>query len=95
MAWVPERLAEVLAARLRVASDGEFDSLDALCTPGMHDVNRRLAATARPAVPREVLALAGRMLVEHVRRPPVGDLLESRDLEAVEEWYRSDRTIIG
>jgi hypothetical protein len=93
--WTPERLTEVLAARLRVASDGEFDSLDALCTPALGGLHRELAGMARPPIPREVLVLAGRVLVEHVRRSGAGDLLEPDDLKAAKEWYRSDRLIAG
>jgi hypothetical protein len=93
--WTPERLAEVLAARLRIASQGEYDSLDALFTPALRDIHRKLVDAARPAVPREVLVLAGRVLIEHVRRPAAGDLLEPQDLEAAKEWYRSDRSIVS
>ena len=86
--WNPERLAEVLAARLQVASDDVFDSLDALCTPALRGLNHELAILAHPAVPREVMVLASRLLVEHVRRPEVGDLLEPVDLEAARDWYQ-------
>lgn len=86
--WNPERLAEVLAARLQVASDDVFDSLDALCTPALRGLNHELAILAHPAVPREVMVLASRLLVEHVRRPDAGDLLEPVDLEAARDWYQ-------
>lgn len=91
--WTPERLAEVLSARLRSASDGEFDSLDALCTPALRGLNRELAGMAHPTIPREVLVLAGHLLREHVRRQGAGDLFEPADLDAVREWYRFDRLI--
>jgi hypothetical protein len=93
--WNPDRLAEVLAARLRIASEDEFDSLDAICTPALRGVNGELAQLARPAVPREVLMLAERALIEHVRKPSAGHLLEPEDLEAAKEWYHRDRLMAG
>jgi hypothetical protein len=93
--WNHKRLAEVLAARLRIASTGEFNSLDALCTPALRGLDRELAKIASPTIPREVLVLAGRVLLEHVRRPGADDLLELEDLKATEEWYRSNRQIAG
>lgn len=93
--WTPERLAEVLAARLRVASEGEFDSLDALCTPALRGLNRELASLVRPTIPREVLVLTHQVLVEHVRKPGAGDLIEPEDLEAAKEWYHRDRLMAG
>jgi hypothetical protein len=91
--WTPERLAEVLAARLRVASAGEFDSLDAISSPALRGLNFTLAQLVRPAVPREVVALAERVVFEHVRRDQPGELLQPEDLEAAREWYRLDRLI--
>jgi hypothetical protein len=89
--WTPERLAEVVAARLRAASAGEFDSLDAICSPALRNLNRELAGIARPLVPREVVALAGRVILEHIRRPDSGELLQPEDFEAARAWYRLDR----
>jgi hypothetical protein len=91
--WTPERLAEVLAARLRVASAGEFDSLDAICSPALRGLNVTLANMVRPAVPREAVALAERIVFEHVRRDHAGELLQPEDLEAAREWYHLDRPI--
>lgn len=93
MIWTPERLAEVLAARLRVASVGEFDSLDALCSPALRGLNSILANIVQPAVPREVIALAERVVFEHVRRDHSSELLQPEDLDAAREWYRLDRLI--
>jgi hypothetical protein len=92
--WTVDRLAEVLAARMRVASGGEFDSLDAISSPALRGLNRELANTVRPPIPREAVVLAGRIIFEHVRRPNAGELLEVEDLEAARDWYRRDRLMV-
>jgi hypothetical protein len=90
--WTSDRLAEVVAARLRAASTGEFDSLDAICSPALRNLNHELAMLASPPVPREVVALAGRVILEHIRRSDARELLQPEDFEAAREWYHLDRS---
>ena len=77
---------------MRTASAGEYDRLDAICSPALRNLNHGLASLARPLVPREVVALAGRLILEHIRRPGSGELLQPEDFEAVREWYHLDRS---
>lgn len=88
--WTTISLSEMLAARLRVASRGMFDNLDALCSPGLRGVHTILADAA-PNSPREVLSLAERLLLEHIWRVgPVGRL-ELVDLERALVWRQEQR----
>jgi hypothetical protein len=85
--WTREMLIEVLHERLRVASEGMFNSFDAICTPGLRDVEAELVRAARP-LPREVLMLAERLLWERFNRDGQEDSrLEPPDLDAVLKWY--------
>jgi hypothetical protein len=93
--WTPHRLTKVIAARLRIASNGEFDSLQALCTPALPDLDQKLADMANPVVPREVLVLANRVLWEHIRRVGASGLLDLEDLNAARDWYRADQLGTG
>ena len=84
--WTYETLVQILRERLRVASEGMFDSFDAICIPGLRDVEVDLVRTAKP-LPREVLVLAQRLFWEHVRHAgPVGRL-EPIDLDHALAWY--------
>jgi hypothetical protein len=84
--WKPELLVEVLHARLRAASRGEFDSLDAVSAPSLRDAEAELLAVV-PPVPRELLLLANRAIMEHVWRAGPSGGLEPEDVEAARCWY--------
>jgi len=85
--WTPERLAEMLQARVRVASGGEFNSLDAVSSPALHRVEETLIAEV--STPRELLELAERVLLQHVRLAGPTGLLEPEDLEATIALFTS------
>lgn len=84
--WTKEALVEVLRERLRVASEGMFNSLDAISDPGLRDAELELVETARPS-PREVVVLAERLLYEHWRRVGPRGKLDQQDLSAACQWY--------
>lgn len=87
--WTPELLVELIHARLRAATQGEFDSLDAVSAPSLRNAEAELLKDL-PRLPREVLALLNRVIVEHVRRVgPVGGL-EPEDIQAARDWYRKE-----
>jgi hypothetical protein len=86
--WTPERLVQMLQARVQVASGGKFGSLDAISSPVLHRVEETLIEKAAP-IPRELLVLAGRVLLEHVRRVGPAGLLEPEDLEAAITFFTS------
>jgi len=86
--WTPELLVELIHARLRAATQGEFDSLDAVSAPSLRNAEAELLAEV-PPLPREVLALLNQVIVEHVRRVgPVGGL-EPEDIRAARDWYQA------
>jgi len=85
--WTEDALVEVIRRRLSVASRGLFDSLDAMSSPALRGAEKKLARTARPPVPREVLVLAERLLVKHVQGPRAQGKLEPQDLESACKWY--------
>ncbi len=85
--WTADALAEVIRNRVSVASEGMFDSLDAISNPGLHDVEEKLVHQVRVRVPREVLVLTERLLVEHVQRAQARDKLDPQDLESAFAWY--------
>jgi hypothetical protein len=87
--WTPERLADMLQSRVRVASEGEFYSLDAISSPALHRVEQALIAEAM-LNPRELLVLAGRVLLEHVRRAGPTGLLEPQDLQKAINFFKSN-----
>ncbi len=87
--WGREGLIDVLHARLRTASQGAFDSLDAVSAPSLRNAEEELLKVA-PPVPRELLVLMNRLIEEHVRRRGSRGALEPEDLEAAKREYRCD-----
>jgi hypothetical protein len=79
ISWRPDQLIDILRMRIRVASGGEFDNLDAISDPGLRHIERTLVEKAQP-LPREVLALANHLFIKHSRRRNAGDHLEQIDL---------------
>ncbi len=90
--WSRDSLSEIIRRRLSVASDGLFDSLDAISDPGLRSAEETLAYASRPRVPREVLMLTEQLLVEHVQRCGARDKLEFQDLELALAWYGRQAT---
>lgn len=86
--WAKQTLVEMLQARLRAASDGSFVSFDALSTPDLYQIETKLVDVAKP-LPREVLVLAERLFVEHIRRVGPEDKLGPDDFKAAQTWYKS------
>jgi len=81
-------LAQVVQERLRLASEGGFDSFVAISTPDVADqVELRLAEVVHPALPREVIRLVQRVFYEHTRRVGPYGRLEQQDFEAALRWY--------
>jgi hypothetical protein len=88
--WKPESLVKVLHTRLRAASRGEFDSLDAISAPSLRDAETELLA-AVPPVPRELLVLINRAIIEHIRRAGPSGGLVPEDVKAAKLWYHRTR----
>ncbi len=89
--WSVATLVEVIQRRLSVASQGMYDSLDALSSPGLRGAEKKLARTVWPRVPRQMLILTERLLVEHVQRAGPHGKLEPQDLELACNWYAGQK----
>jgi hypothetical protein len=86
--WNVDSLAEVVRERLRVASEGMFDSLTAISRPDVSgQIERHLAEAISPSIPREIIRLSQRVFTEHVDRVGPYGRLEQRDFEAALAWY--------
>ena len=88
--WTPDMLDEMLRQRLNFASQGRFDNLDAICAADLRNVQAEIIEAAQP-LPREVLALAERLLLNHVRTHIEPDLLCAADLARTIDWYKGGR----
>jgi hypothetical protein len=85
--WGREGLIDVLHARLRTASRGAFDSLDAISAPSLRNAEVELLDII-PLIPRELLVLINRVIEEHVQRAGPTGALEPEDVRAAKAQYR-------
>lgn len=86
--WNVDSLAKVVRERLRVASEGMFDSLTAISRPDVPgQIERHLAEAIFPSIPREIIRLSQRVFTEHVDRVGPYGRLEQRDFETALAWY--------
>ena len=83
--WARQQLVQMLQSRVRVASKGEFHSLDAVSNPALHHLEETLAEQAHN--PRALLDLSNTLLLAHVRREKPGALLDEQDLASALELY--------
>lgn len=86
IAWEREGLIDVLHARLRTASRGDFDSLDAISAPSLRNAESELLDVV-PPVPRELLVLMNRVIEEHIQRSGPTGALEPEDVKAAKKKY--------
>ena len=89
--WNPSLLAEVVRRRVYVASEGAFGSLDAITSPALRDVETMLAQAVVP-LPREMLVLTRRVLIEHVHRSGSRGKIQEADVEGAIDWYANHKT---
>ena len=86
--WSNDDLVRLLRARIRIATGGRYDSLDALSSPGISAVEEQIAATVQP-LPREALYLAGQLLHSYLSRSAaLSSLIEPEDLTNVVVPYQ-------
>jgi len=91
--WTPELLIELIRQRIQFASHGAFHSLDAIASPALREIEHALATTVLP-LPREMLVLTHRVLVEHVNRRGIAGKIETEDLDAAIIWYKDNSPAI-
>ncbi len=65
--WTRPELVKVLRSRVKVATGGRFDSLDALSDPGLIGIEEEIAQIVQP-LPREAIYLASELLRSHFAR---------------------------
>jgi hypothetical protein len=92
--WTPELLAKVIQRRVYVASEGAFDSLDAVASPALRDIEMVLAEAVLP-LPREILVLTRRVLEEHVQRAGSSGRIQEQDVDAAIRWYSAHQPQIA
>ena len=85
--WQIPDLAMILRRRVRVASRGKFDSLDAISSRALRNVETLIAQRARP-LPRESIVLAGLVLDRYFARCSGVGELELEDIADAEEQYQ-------
>lgn len=84
--WDADLLAELLRKRIFAASDGRFESLDAISTPALTDVERQIVAAITP-LPRVALQVTRRALLHYAARMEEGQLDED-DIRCAINWYQ-------
>lgn len=90
--WDKYLLARVIQERLYTASEGMYDSLEAISTRDVGDqLEEHLAEIVHPQLPREMLRLTRQVFVEHIRRVGPYGRLERRDFVAAQDWYESQK----
>lgn len=92
--WTPAYLYQVISQRLLAASEEyrAITSLDALCTPALRGVEKRLLHVVRP-FPRDVVMLVEQLFIAHVQRVGPHGRLEPEDLGAAIQWYKRFDTL--
>lgn len=84
--WNADLLVELLRKRIFAASDGRFESLDAISTPALTDVERQIVDAIAP-LPRAALQVTRRALLHHAARTDGGQLDED-DIRHAINWYQ-------
>lgn len=84
--WNADLLVELLRKRIFAASDGWFESLDAISTPALTDVERQIVDEITP-LPRVALQVTRRALLNYAARTNEGQLDED-DIRQAIAWYQ-------
>jgi hypothetical protein len=88
--WTPDLLDEMIMQRLKTASNSLIYNLSSICTSELRDIQKQIIEIAN-YLPREVLILTERLLLEHVQRVKQPDVIELIDFETAVTWYRAFR----
>ncbi|MCS6937770.1 MAG: hypothetical protein NZM94_00785 [Roseiflexus sp.] len=84
--WNADLLVELLRKRIFAASDGRFESLDAISTPALADVEWQIVDEITP-LPRVALQVTRRALLNYAARTNEGQLDED-DIRQAIAWYQ-------
>lgn len=93
--WDAARLVKLVRQRVLVASQGQFNSLDALVTPGLRDFEDMLVEAVVDPRPREVLVLINDVFAAHIRYSGSTGKIEDKDWELGLKTYRRRAMPVG
>ncbi|MGQ9550431.1 MAG: hypothetical protein ACUVWS_17585 [Roseiflexus sp.] len=86
--WNHDLLVEMLRKRISAASEERFESLDAISSPALTDVERQIVATL-PPLPRIALQVTRHALLHYAARIEYGgQQLDEEDIHQAIAWYR-------
>jgi hypothetical protein len=81
----------MLRKRIFAASEGYFDSLDAISTPALNNVEHRIVANL-PPLPRVVLQVTRKAMLHYATRLNKSGQLDEEDIHYAIEWYLLHKT---
>ncbi|WP_448545483.1 hypothetical protein [Roseiflexus sp.] len=85
--WNHDLLVSMLRKRISAASEERFESLDAISTPALNDVERQIVVNL-PPLPRVVLQVTRQALLRYAARLENGGQLDEDDIHHAIAWYR-------
>lgn len=88
--WTPDLLAQVIRKRVYVSTQGVYDGLSPFCEPGLIDIELKLAQEVLP-LPREILVITQRLLIEQQLRQSDTPRISKEDLGNAIDWYRQNK----
>jgi hypothetical protein len=85
--WNHDLLVSMLRKRISAASEERFESLDAISTPALTDVERQIVANL-PPLPRVALQVTRQAMLHYAARLDNGGQLDEEDIHHAIAWYR-------
>ncbi len=85
--WNHDLLVSMLQKRISAASEERFESLDAISTPALTDVECQIVANL-PPLPRVALQVTRQALLHYAARLDNGGQLDEDDIHHAIAWYR-------
>ncbi|MFQ3631236.1 hypothetical protein [Roseiflexus sp.] len=90
--WTADLLIELLRKRIFAASGGRFESLDAISTPALTDVERQIVDAIAP-LPRAALQVTRKVLLQYAARIEIEEgQLDEDDIRQAIAWYQRHAT---
>jgi hypothetical protein len=93
--WTPPLLADVIRRRVYEASEGKFNTLDAVSSTAIRDIELQIARMT-PSLPREVIVLMNGLLLAYAERTAISvGQIELEDIKTARQWYDARRVVPG
>lgn len=87
LCWTKNLLADMVRRRVYAASSGAMGSLDALCSPGLRNVENRLAESLTVLLPREMLLLSEKLMEAFSKHALMRGTMDAEDLVTARKLY--------